>query len=46
MEKKRYGQWAGNPKGFAEDKNKCVKKVWDGWCFYQCNGTRGGKRYG
>lgn len=25
---RRYGQWAGNPKGMAEDPDCCIEKVW------------------
>ena len=39
----RYDLWAGNPKGIAEDKSRCVKSVQDfsGWHFYQCKRKRG-----
>lgn len=29
MAEYRYGIWAGNPKGFAEDKTRCISVVWD-----------------
>lgn len=40
---KRYGQWAGNPKGYAEDKARCVAKVFSGpWPISsQCARKRG-----
>jgi len=28
MEVRRYGEWAGNPKGVAEDPNHCVAGLW------------------
>jgi hypothetical protein len=42
-EVRRYGQWAGNPKGEEEDPTRCVKEVWpsDGWTPYQCPRKRG-----
>lgn len=44
-EVKRYGQWAGNPEGFAENPAYCVKEVWpksgNGWIPYQCTRKRG-----
>jgi hypothetical protein len=41
--KRRYGDWAGNPKGVLEDKTKCIKEVWptSGYIPYQCNRKRG-----
>ncbi len=27
-ESRRYGEWAGDPKGTAEDPTRCVKEVW------------------
>jgi len=41
---KRYGEWAGNPKGTAEDKKRCAMEVWPssgGWIPYQCLRRRG-----
>lgn len=40
---RRYGQWAGNPKGHAENKEHCVEEVFssDGWHHYQCSRKRG-----
>ncbi len=34
----RYGAWAGNPKGFAPDYNRCAWQVFDRTFFrsYQC----------
>ena len=37
---KRYGQWAGNLKGHAEDKTRCIEEVWDGFFGHQCNRRR------
>lgn len=39
-----YGQWAGNPKGQAEDVTHCIKEVWEpgrGFRSYQCQRKRG-----
>lgn len=40
---RRYGQWAGNPKGIKEDPVRCIEEVEDstGWFFYQCQRKRG-----
>lgn len=38
---KRYGTWAGNPNGYAERKEDCVKEVSDGWHYSQCQRRRG-----
>jgi hypothetical protein len=40
---RRYGQWAGNPKGNAEDKTRCVEVVMNTgeWHFHQCFRKRG-----
>lgn len=40
---RRYGQWAGDPKGVAEDETRCIQEVWppDGWIPYQCSRKRG-----
>jgi len=41
---RRYGQWAGNPDGFAERLEDCREQVWgrDGrWTSYQCQRRRG-----
>lgn len=42
-EPRRYGQWAGNEKGIAEDVSRCIKEVSDhsGWHYYQCHRKRG-----
>lgn len=40
----RYGQWAGNPRGHAEDKTRCVEEVWPndrGVIQHQCYRKRG-----
>ena len=40
----RYGEWAGNPKGYPEDKSLCVQEVWApgrGIHCYQCRRKRG-----
>ena len=40
----RYGQWAGNPRGHAEDKTRCVEEVWGeggGYIPSQCRRKRG-----
>jgi hypothetical protein len=38
----RYGTWAGNERGKAEDKTKCVEIVFgDSWIPYQCTRKRG-----
>ncbi len=43
MSERRYGQWAGNEKGIAEDPSLCIAEVWskDGWRSYQCTRKRG-----
>lgn len=42
---RRYGQWAGNPKGVAEQTDRCVFELFDrGWGmghFRQCSRKRG-----
>ena len=41
---KRYGVWAGNPKGCPEDATCCVVEVAEGGrpsLFYQCSRKRG-----
>lgn len=41
---RRYGQWAGDPNGIAENPNQCIVEVGgrDRWInFYQCNRKRG-----
>ena len=40
---RRYGVWAGNPKGIAEDVTKCIEKVWDKFLrlYRQCQHKRG-----
>ena len=43
MTERRYDEWAGNPKGFPEDKTRCVETVSDftGWHQIQCSRKRG-----
>ena len=46
---RRYGQWAGNPRGNAEDVTWCIKEVCDYSCSmipYQCTRKRGHGRDG
>lgn len=41
---RRYGEWAGNPKGTKEDPARCVEEVCgaDRWpVFHQCRRKRG-----
>ena len=42
---RRYGCWAGNPEGVAEDKARCIEQVYNGDYggirFRQCFRTRG-----
>lgn len=41
---RRYGEWAGNPKGNAEDRARCIEEVWPnerGPIPYQCMHKRG-----
>ena len=43
-ENHRYGQWAGNPAGAAEDGERCREEVWSrggGWIPSQCLRKRG-----
>lgn len=40
-EARRYGQWAGNPKGLPEDPIRCVEVVWSGFQRFQCSRNRG-----
>lgn len=41
----RYGQWAGNPKGHAQNPNRCVEEVVSpgsrSMLFQQCSRKRG-----
>lgn len=42
IEDRRYGQWGGNPKGFAYDPQYCCEEVWRGtYKFGQCTRKRG-----
>lgn len=38
---RRYGEWAGAPRGFPEDPRRCVEAVWVGWHERQCTRKRG-----
>lgn len=40
---RRYGEWAGNPKGIPENEERCVKEVWPAhqWTSVQCPRKRG-----
>lgn len=41
---KRYGQWAGDPKGKPEDKTRCIAEVFSGFggfIAHQCQRKRG-----
>lgn len=38
---RRYGSWAGNPKGDREDPERCIVEVGDGYLFGQCSFRRG-----
>ena len=40
---RRYGCWAGDPKGSAEDITRCIEEVSDstGWHYHQCCRKRG-----
>jgi hypothetical protein len=42
-EPKRYGQWAGNANGFAENPKRCIEEVYEkiGLRWHQCSKTRG-----
>lgn len=45
----RYGCWAGNPKGTAEDTERCIERVWprfNGMVSSQCSRKRGHGRGG
>lgn len=41
--RKRYGQWAGNERGFAEKPANCVEEIFSGRSFIgsQCKRSRG-----
>ena len=44
MDTRRYGQWAGDPRGVAEDTTKCIAEVRGGpggYIRYQCYRKRG-----
>ena len=41
IEPRRYGSWAGNPKGTKEDVQLCVKEVWHNMMAAQCARKRG-----
>lgn len=41
---RRYGAWAGDPKGVPEDKAQCIEEIWPRdniWSPYQCQRKRG-----
>jgi len=38
---RRYGQWAGEPNGRAEDTTRCVCSVFTGYTASQCGNSRG-----
>lgn len=38
---RRYGQWAGNEKGWPEVKSRCLATVSRGWHSAQCFRPRG-----
>ena len=38
---RRYGQWAGNPRGWPEDVERCVESVFSGMRSRQCTRRRG-----
>lgn len=40
-EPRRYGQWAGNERGVAEDPKRCIEAVMDGYHQKQCARKRG-----
>lgn len=44
MSERRYGQWAGNPRGQAEDTSRCIESVYPntrGGHEHQCQRKRG-----
>ena len=44
---RRFGQWAGNPKGAVEDRTRCVEEVWpERGVAYQCLRKRGHGTHG
>lgn len=39
---RRYGVWAGEPKGRPEDPSQCIEEIWDNFTHgYQCSRKRG-----
>jgi hypothetical protein len=38
---RRYGQWAGDPRGVPEDMTCCVQSVWERCMEHQCLRKRG-----
>jgi len=40
---RRYGRWAGNPKGYPEDPERCIERVLPKgeWISRQCQRKRG-----
>jgi len=45
---RRYGCWAGNPAGVAEDTKRCIATVYwqHTWVAYQCSRKRGHGKHG
>ena len=42
MKPRRYGQWAGDKIGKAEDKTRCIETVYNSFCIgRQCSRKRG-----
>lgn len=37
---RKYGAWAGNPKGYVEDVSRCIVEVANEMMFYQCSRKR------
>lgn len=38
---RRYGRWAGNPKGVPENTEKCAANIWIDMRSFQCDRKRG-----
>ena len=36
-----YGSWAGNPKGFEYNPERCKEEVWANFTSYQCSRPKG-----
>ena len=43
---RRFGQWAGEPNGWAEDPTRCVQEVYRDVFPHQCLRKRGHGRHG